>query len=122
MMNFFKKMFSSNVTPSGAEEMICNKMEFLFDSSGEPNIKISIINTDKSDAKALADLIHSLVTGQYNNDIMDILLNLSKKDDTIKNFITRVLVHYSLLNTNGISKTIASSPVIKPSEFQKHKF
>lgn len=122
MMNFFKKIFALDSRAANKEEILSNKIEFLFDESGEPNVKISIINIDNSDAKGLADLIHSLVTGQYNNDIMDTLLNLSKKDDAIKSFITRVLVHYSLLNTYDVSKSISSAPVIKPSEFQRHKF
>ena len=101
-----------------------NKMEFIIDSSGVPHIKVTIVNTDDKSALAYADLMHSVGIGLYNNSMIDILTGMSVDND-IKNFITKVLMNYSLYQTDFVLSTKTSKysktsqPVIKPSEFTK---
>lgn len=97
-----------------------NRLEFILQDK-EPNIKVTIIDTDDKSAQSFADLIYSLVTGLYTNSISNLLIELSEQDEDIKQFVGKVLFHYNLLQINEIkSKNHNNEPLIKPTEFLKY--
>lgn len=121
MKQIINRIFNKPIKNSEPEP---NKIEFLVDSNNNPYIKISILNTDSSDAKNFADLIFNIVGGSYVDSIIKTMLDLSKEDDTIKTFVTQTLIQYSLLNSqylsNVLNSTTTNSPIVKPSEFIKY--
>jgi hypothetical protein len=123
MKNWYNTLFNSKKPIVSGKDF--NTVEFIIDNDGTPHIKVSIGNTDDEAAKALGDLIHSLSVGLYNNSMLDVLHNMSHKDNEIHTFVNKVLIHYNLYQTNFIlnntiaSKNSVSQPLIKPTEFVK---
>lgn len=122
MISYIKNLLSSfGINKSRNIENFSgnNRLEFIIGDT-EPNIKVSIIDTDDQSARMFADLIHSLVSGYYTNSIHNLLIDLSKQDKDIKEFVTKTLFYYNLLLINKPQPRSDNDPVIKPTEFLKY--
>ncbi len=119
MKNFFKSLLSKKDDQNTSPKNNC--IEFLV-YNNEPNIRLSITEMSDSDARVFAQMICDIVHGQHEPDIINLLLDLSSKDEDIQKFITKILLYYSILKTEHIIKNdqnYSNDPVVKPTDFNK---
>lgn len=121
MKNFLSYFFKTNKIKDSS--IPNNAIEFLVDGN-EPNIKISVIDLSDNSAKVFAKMIYDIVHGGYETDIINVLLELSLKDDDIQKFISKVLMHYSLYKTTYVTQdnydeNKSDDPIVKPTQFNK---
>ena len=97
-----------------------NAVTFILDNNNEPYIHVSITDLNYDKATHFAKMLFEMNSGAYVTSIIDILMELSKQDDSIKIFIAKVIAAWSLygdLNKQG--QLSEGEPVINPTDFMK---
>lgn len=97
-----------------------NAVTFILDDNNEPYIHISITDLNYDKTAHFAKMLFEMNSGAYATSIIDILMELSKQDDSIRIFIAKVIAAWSLygdLNKQG--QLSEGEPVINPTDFMK---
>ena len=114
MFNFFKK---DEVKDEDA--LLRNSITFgLNTDTNEPFLKINILETELKQAEYFGKLLNDITTGLYKHDIMKTMIDMSKQDLYINQFMQKtLLVWASHLDLGSNKKT---RPIIPPSQFTKY--
>ena len=109
MFNFFKKK----------DVELHNSITFgLNTDTNEPFLKINILDTELKQAEYFGRLLNDITIGLYKHDIMKTMVDMSKQDLHINQFMQKtLLVWASYLDIGSNKKT---QPIVPPSQFTKH--
>ena len=110
MFNFFKKKDK----PIKKIDKT-NAITILLENT-DPYIHISIMNTDQESVVNLAKVLSQLNTGQYATHMMNILVELGKKDAQIALFVSQVITDW--VYQVEVQRKI-DEPYVKPTAFGK---
>lgn len=110
MFDFFKKRDLTQLD---------NSITFGFNAdTDEPYVKINIMNTSLEQAEYFGKLLKDITLGSYKHDIVKIMLDMSKKDLSINQFMQKSLaVWVAYLN---LEPKQTNDPIILPSQFSKN--
>jgi hypothetical protein len=118
--SIINKWFTKNKT-SKTENIILknNSVLFWIGEDGLPYIKIHIMDTDTESSSIFGDMLFSINTGQYMDNILSLLVDISHKDPIIKEYIKNVISYWqnSLLAEDISSTNEDNEPHIKPTAF-----
>lgn len=120
MFSNIKEIFFKNNNNKEEHKKIkddVNSITILLDSNNEPYIHIAISDLDPGKAIHFGKILSELNSGYYVSTMTDILLKLSKEDETIKFFIGKILSSWSLYNQ--LHSSFDNDPIIKPTDFVK---
>ena len=115
MINFIKSLFNrnqvlrENIVPN-------NSLLFFINPSGDPFIKIRIENTEDFSAINFGKLLCLINDGKMQQNILDVLLDISKQNDMSQKFVQKVLLTWKDENNKEYSE-LHLNPLIKPTHF-----
>lgn len=97
-----------------------NAVTFILDDNNEPYIHISITDLNYDKAVHFAKMLFEMNSGLYASSIIDILMQLSKQDDSIRIFVAKIIAGWSLYGDINKEPTHSENePIIKPTDFVK---
>ena len=128
MLPLFKKLFSPKAPPPVKDDLKEQKNQLIFniDKKGALSIDLNIANLTSLDSTALALIFYELNKGNYESEIMDLLIEIAKTDDAnLKKFVEQVFVSWgvqlseNLEELEDVTKKISNKPCISPMIFSK---
>lgn len=120
MLDFFKQIFSKKSDQESYSDLLSknNAITFLIDKDNNIFTYVSAVNLSNNDAKQFAEMLHGLCGGLYTQNILQILLGLSKEGDDIKQFIDHTINNWATTcHTKIKDDSVDDAPVIKPTIF-----
>jgi hypothetical protein len=110
MFNFFKK---------DEEVQLRNSITFgLNTDTNEPFFKINILDTELKQAEYFGRLLSDITIGLYKHDIMKTMVDMSKQDVHINQFMQKTLLVWASYLDLGTNKK--TRPIVPPSQFTKY--
>lgn len=110
LISLFKTKESKEVVNADSEH---NYIKFLIDKeTKEPYIKMSVKNLSEEDAQLYGGLLFDINAGLYQSSIIDILVDFSKEDEKIRQFVMNAIVDWH--NLSSAKNEIVSNKDIKP--------
>jgi hypothetical protein len=115
MINFIKSLFNrsqelpENIVPN-------NSLLFSINSSSEPFIKIRIEDVEDSSAINFGKLLCLINDGKMQQNILDVLLDISKQNNISQKFVQKVLLTWRDENIKEYSE-FNLNPLVKPTHF-----
>jgi hypothetical protein len=125
MIEFFKNIFRSHNTSLSheAKEQTSentNALTILLGDDNEPYIHVAITDVDDDKAILFAKMLYELNTGKYITSIVNILNELSSRDDKIKTFVHKLIINWRLHEQlDKEQSVIYDEPLVRPSDFFK---
>jgi len=95
-----------------------NSVLFWIGEDGLPYVKVYIVDTDIESSKKFGDMLFNINTGQYMDYTLSVLVDISRRDAQINEYIRNVISYWqSLLLTTDTSIDPDNEPHIKPTAF-----
>ena len=97
-----------------------NSITFSIDGFGRPWVSMSLANTDEQSCKSFAKMLNGINYGEYEQNMLDILVNLSKEKPSMAGTIQSILHTWAniLANEEAASakpnKNTENKPFIRP--------
>lgn len=131
MLQYFRPEPSAeniNNEPHSVSDEECNRITYLIDKNdNEPYIKVTLKDISKPAAKNFGEMLYNVSNGFYQESVLKILVDFSKEDENINQFVLETIAHwYSLSkaykkNTPGvIEKPWLKVPQVSPMDFNKY--
>lgn len=112
MFNYFKKIFSHKEEKNNAQ------LSIVLDKNSEhPLLQIFIYDLSDHNANQMASLLIELNSGLYFQNMMDTLVNMSKDDKDIENFVRNVFAYMKIINKSYVDYETQNDPIVTPSSF-----
>ena len=97
-----------------------NSLSFIV-SQTDPFIKIT--GTSDTDVVNFASMLYELHNGSYLNSVINLLLDMGKKDKNIALFTKKVLLEWGNLHKSNLLASASTNdnnePIVKPTHFYK---
>jgi len=128
MIEFIKNIFRSRPTYVSKEQKEekentaenTNAFTILLGDDNEPYIHVAITDIDYDKAVFFAKMLYELNTGRYATSIINILNDLSNRDDEIKLFVHKLMISWRLYEQLEKEQSlICDEPLVRPSDFFK---
>lgn len=111
------RFFKSENVPTSPEH---NTIMIWIGDDGLPYLKIYIVDTKEKSAKNFANMILDTNCGQYFDEMLELLVDISKQDLHINSYIKKVLLHCRNYSQTNNSMHIDTEPYVKPTFYNKY--
>lgn len=120
MIKSIKKLFTTTNKSTTNNELINrnqeNSVSFITTKNNQPVIELNIQHLDDDNAQKFAEILFLLGNNYYQEDIINMLTDMSKREPERSDFITKVIgywIHYVNL------KNTTNEPCVSPLSFSK---
>jgi|LakMenE18May11ns_1017448.scaffolds.fasta_scaffold9805417_2 hypothetical protein len=117
MKNIFSKIFKKN----NNKESEKNSLIFSINRDGDLLIEVVLKENNKNSHEYLGNLLFELNNGNYTQNILDLLLEISKNNPNFAQLVKKTISVWSakvLLHTPTVNE---DAPIINPSQFYNGK-
>ena len=117
MISFIKKIFKEK---SEKQNLLIkeqeNSVSFITTKNNQPVIELSIQHLDDNNAQKFAEILYLIGNNYYQEDILIMLTEMSKKEPNRSDFITKVISYLGYYISERDNKY---EPYVSPLSFSK---